>query len=172
MTASALGVNQQEKRGRKKITGIPPAHFGPQGPLFLVPLARDAVFLLGVLCTHATVATVTSSSHQHGFTAGTVHRAVLGEEKKAPGILPVISSSQEPLFLVSKRGSLHIHSSCLLHSFAAQAVGPTPVDSVVILQVSAFLMLCLQSVYFSGPQLLCSVCTLLLQYVETESQAD
>lgn len=51
---------------------------------------------------------LTSSSHQHGFMAGTVHRAVLGEEKKAPGILPVTSSSQEPLFLVSKRVSLHV----------------------------------------------------------------
>lgn len=82
MTTSAIGMKQQGKRGRKSITGIPRTHFRPRAPLFLVPLAREAGFSLGVLYTCAAVATVTVPTTSIQLKTGTVLKAGLGEGKK------------------------------------------------------------------------------------------
>ena len=104
MTPSALGVNPQEKGGRKKLQESCP-HALDHRDL----LAREQVVLLEVLCAQASVAAVKFPQHRYSFRAGTVHRAGLAEGKiNSTRVLPVTSSSDEPLFQVRKTVSVHM----------------------------------------------------------------
>lgn len=109
MTPSALGVNPQEKGGRKKLQESCPHALDHRDLFFWFLLARGKVVLLEVLCAQASVATVKFPQHRYSFRAGTVHRAGLAEGKiNSTRVLPVTSSSDEPLFQVRKTASVHM----------------------------------------------------------------
>lgn len=100
---------ESTREGRKEeVTGILPTCSG-RDLFFWFLLARERVFLLEVLCTQASVATVKSPQHQCSCGAGTVRRAGLAEGKiNSTSVLPAASSSDELLVQVRKRVSVNI----------------------------------------------------------------